>query len=43
MSLITAQANKELDTPFNLSREYIDFYRENGFVKLKLFNPTTGV
>jgi len=42
MSLITAQANKELDTPFNLSREYIDFYRENGFVKLKhVLSPET--
>ena len=42
MSLITAQANKELDTPFNLSREYVDFYRENGFVKLKhVLSPET--
>src|SRR6187200_842661 len=42
MSLITAQANKELDTPFNLSREYVDFYRENGFVNLKhVLSPET--
>lgn len=25
---------KELDTPFSLSREQIDFYKENGYVKL---------
>jgi len=42
MSHITVQANKELDTPFALSQESIDFFRENGFVKLKhVLSPET--
>lgn len=42
MSPITAQANKELDTPFPLSQDSIDFFRENGFVKLKhVLSPET--
>ena len=35
MSHITASANRELDTPFAVSQDSIDFFRENGFVKLK--------
>jgi ectoine hydroxylase-related dioxygenase (phytanoyl-CoA dioxygenase family) len=35
MSQITTQIRKELDTPFVPSQDSIDFFRENGFVKLK--------
>ncbi len=42
MSQITAQIKKELDTPFALSQDSIDFFRENGFVKLKhVLSPGT--
>ena len=35
MSQITAPIRKELETAFELSQAPIDFFRENGFVKLK--------
>lgn len=42
MSHITASANRELDTPFAVFQDSIDFFRENGFVKLKhVLSPET--
>ena len=42
MSQITTQIRKELDTPFVPSQDSIDFFRENGFVKLKhVLSPET--
>jgi hypothetical protein len=42
MSQITAQIRKELETAFDLSQDSIDFFRENGFVKLKhVLSPET--
>jgi hypothetical protein len=42
MSQITAQIDKELNSPFALSQDSIDFFRENGFVKLKhVLSPET--
>ncbi|HZI53742.1 MAG TPA: phytanoyl-CoA dioxygenase family protein [Chitinophagaceae bacterium] len=35
MSQIPAQIKQELGKPFKLSQDAIDYYRENGFVKLK--------
>ena len=35
MSQITSPVLQELDTTFDLNRKSIDFFRENGFVKLK--------
>jgi len=31
----TAQIHRELDTPFPLTQRQIDFYRDNGYIKLK--------
>ena len=35
MTQIASQIQHELDTAFKLTRDSIDFFRENGFVKLK--------
>ncbi len=35
MSNISLQTGNELETPFDLTEEQIDFFRENGYIKLK--------
>lgn len=35
MSQLSPQIRKELEMPFDLSQEQIDFFRENGYIKLK--------
>ena len=35
MSQIPAQIKQELEKAFKLSQDSIDYFRENGFVKLK--------
>ncbi len=34
-AITTAQFQQELDAPFQIAREQIGFYRENGYIKLK--------
>ena len=42
MSQITAQIRQELETPFDLSQDAVNFFRKNGFVKLKhVLSPET--
>jgi ectoine hydroxylase-related dioxygenase (phytanoyl-CoA dioxygenase family) len=42
MSNISLQTGKELETPFDLTEEQIDFFRENGYIKLKnVLSPAT--
>ena len=42
MSQLSLQIHQELEMPFDLSKEQIDFFRENGYIKLKnVLSPAT--